>query len=170
MAKFKIGKFKLKEKTKSIIKTVAVVLGIAMILGLVVGFLGNDRKTISSTEFKRGDLDANGQFVESDVAIYTKDAFSCDGLRIEPAFESNLTYDVYYYDVNGTLLASKTNLEGLFEEDFPMADRARVVIHPEKPADVKASDWTIRFWEIIGRLKAKGAQGILVLPIEKMIY
>lgn len=27
-----------------------------------------------------------------------------------------------------------------------------------------------RFWEIIGRLKAKGAQGILVLPIEKMIY
>ena len=27
-----------------------------------------------------------------------------------------------------------------------------------------------RFWEIIGSLKAKGAQGILVLPIEKMIY
>ena len=26
-----------------------------------------------------------------------------------------------------------------------------------------------RFWEIIGKLKALGAQGILVLPIEKMI-
>ena len=26
-----------------------------------------------------------------------------------------------------------------------------------------------RFWEIIGQLKASGAQGILVLPIEKMI-
>lgn len=26
-----------------------------------------------------------------------------------------------------------------------------------------------RFWEIIGKLKAIGAQGILVLPIEKMI-
>ena len=26
-----------------------------------------------------------------------------------------------------------------------------------------------RFWEIIGRLKAIGAQGILVLPVEKMI-
>lgn len=26
-----------------------------------------------------------------------------------------------------------------------------------------------RFWEIIGQLKAKGAQGILVIPIEKMI-
>jgi ATP phosphoribosyltransferase len=25
------------------------------------------------------------------------------------------------------------------------------------------------FWEIIGKLKAIGAQGILVLPIEKMI-
>jgi ATP phosphoribosyltransferase len=26
-----------------------------------------------------------------------------------------------------------------------------------------------RFWEIIGKLKAMGAEGILVLPIEKMI-
>ena len=26
-----------------------------------------------------------------------------------------------------------------------------------------------RFWEIIGKLKAAGAEGILVLPIEKMI-
>lgn len=26
-----------------------------------------------------------------------------------------------------------------------------------------------RFWEIIGQIKANGAQGILVLPIEKMI-
>ena len=26
-----------------------------------------------------------------------------------------------------------------------------------------------RFWEIIGQLKEKGAQGILVVPIEKMI-
>ncbi len=26
-----------------------------------------------------------------------------------------------------------------------------------------------RFWEIIGKLKALGAEGILVLPIEKMI-
>ncbi len=27
-----------------------------------------------------------------------------------------------------------------------------------------------RFWEIIGKLKDLGAQGILVTPIEKMIY
>ena len=26
-----------------------------------------------------------------------------------------------------------------------------------------------RFWEIIGELKAHGAQGILIVPIEKMI-
>jgi ATP phosphoribosyltransferase len=26
------------------------------------------------------------------------------------------------------------------------------------------------FWEIIGKLKAVGAQGILVIPIEKMIF
>jgi ATP phosphoribosyltransferase len=26
-----------------------------------------------------------------------------------------------------------------------------------------------RFWEIIGKLKAAGAEGILIIPIEKMI-
>jgi ATP phosphoribosyltransferase len=26
-----------------------------------------------------------------------------------------------------------------------------------------------RFWEIIGRLKALGAEGILIIPIEKII-
>ena len=34
-------------------------------------------------------------------------------------------------------------------------------------------DWAVldekRFWEIIGKLKGLGAEGILVLPIEKMI-
>ena len=38
------------------------------------------------------------------------------------------------------------------------ADRTDVALNSEK-----------RFWEIIGKLKELGAQGILVTPIEKMI-
>ena len=57
---------------------------------------------------------------------------------------------MYYYDVNDNLLENKLDLTDVFEEDYPMADSCRIVIHPEKPADVKASEFKIRFWEVAG--------------------
>lgn len=142
--------FRVSKKWQPLVTVAVVVLVLGAISTLFAGIMSNDRKRISTLGFKVGDLDETGAFVESDTAIYTKDAFSCEGLRIEPAFESNLTYDVYYYDVNGKLLDSKLGLVDIFEEDYPMADKARVVIHPAKPADVKASEWAIRFWEVEG--------------------
>lgn len=44
---------------------------------------------------------------------------------------------------------------------MPLADSGWCSIHTVLDED--------RFWEIIGQLKEKGAQGILVLPIEKMV-
>ena len=44
---------------------------------------------------------------------------------------------------------------------IPLADSDWCSIHTVLDED--------RFWEIIGRLKDLGAQGILVAPIEKMI-
>jgi ATP phosphoribosyltransferase len=44
---------------------------------------------------------------------------------------------------------------------IPLADEAWCCVHTV--LDQR------RFWEIIGRLKELGAQGILVTPIEKMI-
>ncbi len=43
----------------------------------------------------------------------------------------------------------------------PLADKGWSAVHSVVPEDT--------FWEIIGRLRSEGAQGILVLPIEKMI-
>ena len=44
---------------------------------------------------------------------------------------------------------------------MPLADKEWCSVHTVLDKD--------RFWEIIGQLKDNGAQGILVLPIEKMI-
>lgn len=44
---------------------------------------------------------------------------------------------------------------------MPLADEAWCSIHTVLDEE--------RFWEIISRLKANGAQGILVVPIEKLI-
>jgi ATP phosphoribosyltransferase len=43
----------------------------------------------------------------------------------------------------------------------PLADKGWNAVHSVVPEDT--------FWEIIGKLRSAGAQGILVLPIEKMI-
>lgn len=43
----------------------------------------------------------------------------------------------------------------------PLADSGWSAVHSVVPEDT--------FWEIIGKLRSEGAQGILVLPIEKMI-
>lgn len=137
-----------KIKLKNIIVTI---LGIAILLGSVAGVVAlvrRDTKTISSLEFKRGALDENGAYVESDKSIYTENAFDCIGLRVEPDFEFNGTYDVYYYDYDGNFVEKKLGLTKVYDEDFPLAKMARVVIHPEIPADVKAADFKIKFWEI----------------------
>ena len=142
--------FKKRRKLKTII-SVVLVLGLsAGIVGGIVALSRKDTETISSTAFTRGDLDSNGRYVESNQAIYTKEAFYCQGLRIVPDFESKVTYDVYYYDYNDILLECIIGLSGVYDEDYPLAKTARIVIHPEIPNDVKASDFKINFWEVVG--------------------
>ena len=133
---------------KSLIITI---LGIAILLGAVAGtvaLIRRDTKTISSFEFKRGALDENGEYVKSDKSIYTENAFDCIGLRVEPDFEFKGTYDVFYYDYDGNLVEKKLGLQKVYDEDFPLAKMARIVINPEAPEDVKENDFKIKFWEV----------------------
>ena len=115
-------------------------------LGSVVAFAHNDSKTIFSREFSRGGLDPlTGKYVETNKTIYTEKAFECIGLRIEPDFESTVTFDVYYYDKNENLLDTKLGLTEVYDEDFPLAQYCRIVIHPEIPEDVKEKDFEIEW-------------------------
>ena len=141
-------KFKKNSKFKKILCVVLVIGAVVGIGALVNSFARNDYKTVRSSEFSVGALDENGKYVEDKQSIYTKDAFECIGLRIEPDFESNVTYDVYYYDYNETLVEVKSGLDSVYDEDFPLAKLARIVIHPEIPSDVKEKDFKIASWEI----------------------
>ena len=127
----------------------AVIVCITAISG-IAALAKNDTKTISSTAFECGALDDNGKYVKSDQSIYTKEAFGCIGLRVAPDFESNATYDVYYYDSNDTLVEIKSDLTGVYDEDYPlhMATKARIVIHPEVPSDFDEDDFKISFYEV----------------------
>ena len=137
-----------KSKLKSILCGVLVVATLIVACAVFAGISRDETKTIRSTVFKRGDLDSNGKYVESNQSIYTEVAFECDGLRIEPDFEFKGTYDVYYYDNDDRFVEAITDINGVYDEDYPLyfVRKARVVIHPEIPEGEK--DFKIAFYDV----------------------
>lgn len=148
-----MANYKRKFKWKSILCGVLVV---ATLIGACAGIaaLGKkETKTISPGVFSRGGLDSFGEHVITDQSIYTKEAFACEGLRIEPDFEFKGTYDVYYYNNDMGFVEARTGLTSVLDEDFPLADYARVVIHPDiesaaKEQGIKQSEFKISFYEV----------------------
>ena len=138
---------KLKKNWKKILVICLVCISAFAILG-GTAFAIKDSKTISATAFSRGALDENGKYVASETSIYTKEAFGCKGLRVEPDFEAELTYDVYYYDATGKLIEAKKGLEEIYDEDYPLAMTCRIVVHPAIPEDVDADDFKIGYFEV----------------------
>lgn len=139
--------YKTKKRWKGIVAAVLVIVVLIAACAGLAAISKNDTKKIRASAFSRGDLDENGIYVESDQSIYTKEAFGCIGLRVEPDFESKVTYDVYYYDYDERLIEVRKGFSGVYDEDYPLAQYARIVIHPDIPADVSEKDFKINFWE-----------------------
>lgn len=141
-----------------LIITLTVVLGIGAIAG-IASIANKDTKTISATYFKRGAIDSNGFYVESDTSIYTKDLIECQGLEIAPDFEATGSYQVFYYDSNKQFIGATEVLECQSNvlytkgETFTFAKYCRVVITPETPRDDHGNtieNYKIKFYEVAG--------------------
>ena len=123
---------------------------LALLGGLAVGFT-NETDNLSSLSFTRGSLDDAGKYVKDNTALYTKSAFECQGLKVEPDFECDLTYDVYLYDEDKAFLEAIKGLEDTYSLGVnPLAVYARIVIHPEIPEDVDADEFEIKWHEVSG--------------------
>lgn len=137
MAKFKFFKFK-----KNWQNWLTVGLGVLIFAGSVIGIsslvkkANEDTKTISLT-YSVGGLDANGKYEETEDSIYTKDAFECQGLKITPDFDSQVSYEVFFYDLNGQFLESSGVLTDFYDKTPFVAKYARIELLPE--ADNKVS-------------------------------
>lgn len=146
-----MAKFKKRRKMGKFGRILAFVLCGALIigaLGSVVAFAQNDTKSAGAI-FKVGGLDeTTGKYIENDQTIYTEKAIDAYGLRIEPDFESTVTYDIFYYDGEDKLLKVVKGLTDVYDEDFELAAKCRIVIHPEIPDDVKEKDFKVRFYEV----------------------
>ena len=137
----------------------AILVGV-LLVGSVAGLgavFGKDTKNISSTAFSVGAIDENGNYVKSDVSIYTKDLFECQGLSIEPDFEATGTYRVFYYSEDKNFIGSTDALnaaDGVYNKgaEYAFATYARVMITPEVPVDEDGNEeeeFKIRFYEAV---------------------
>ena len=84
------------------------------------------------THYRVGGLDSNGNYMSTDQSLYTKDAFSCQGLNVTPVFDNTISYQIYFYDQDNVFVHTTGRLTGTFTQDsIPFfAKYARIVITP----------------------------------------
>lgn len=146
MAKFRRnGKLK-----KFVAGALAVVLGVGAIAGisaLVSNKADDDGKVKVNPSYSIGGLDDQGKYVESDATLYTKDAFECQGLTIKPNFDSNVQYEIFFYDEVGQFIESTGVLATTYDDKVPFfASRARLEITPVWADDVKEDEQVIKWY------------------------
>ena len=127
-----------KTKNKRIISAI---LSIVIILGCAAGavaIFGNKYKDIYPT-FTAGSLSAtSGEYVESETSLYTKNLVECKGITITPDFESDSTYQIFWYNRDGKFIGSENVTDGAFDGKTPtIAKYCRIVLTPDLTDELK---------------------------------
>ena len=143
---------KFTNKTKNIFKSVlCIVIAAATVFGAAALF-SNRKSELKEIHpaFSIGGLTEAGKYVEQNNTIYTKEAFDCEGLRIDVDFEKNIMYNVFFYAENGEFISSTGNLTENFVNNVPEgAELARVLISPDWEAlEVEKDDRVISWFDI----------------------
>ena len=126
-------------KNKSLWKKIGIgaccgVLGLGAVMG--VGALLNNQEEVTTKNinptYAVGGLTEDGKYLETKESIYTKDAFACQGLDIDLAFNNNVSYRVFFYDADNNFISATENLTENYDENTtPIASTyARIVITP----------------------------------------
>lgn len=126
-------KFKLKKIPSVILAVVVLILAV----GAIASIATNDTKDVSFLEFEVGSLSAvDGHFVDNKTAIYTKDPIECQGLEIKPEFDSDSTYQIFWYNEDEVYFGCTEKTEKpytIFKGPVPeLAKYCRIVIFPSQ--------------------------------------
>lgn len=121
-------------------KIVAIVLGLVSVAGAVFGvsalakYAKEEQKTIKPA-FSVGGLTEAGVYEETDDMIYTKDAFEAKGLEIKLDFDSNVKYQVFFYDELDKFISCTEVYTESQDISVPLEARARLEVTPIWGAD-----------------------------------
>ena len=121
-------------------RIVAIVLGLVSIVGAVFGvsalakYAKDEQKTIHPTFFVGG-LTQTGVYEETDDTIYTKESFEAKGLEIKLDFDSNVKYQVFFYDELDKFISCTEVYTESQDISVPLEARARLEVTPIWGAD-----------------------------------
>lgn len=130
---------KLSNKTKKTLGNVGIVVLIVAIVALIptlfsIGADDSDYEKIN-VSYAVGGLTATGDWdKDEECALYTKNVIECTGFKLTADFDSNIEYEVHYYDESDKWISSVTSSELQLEVaagDMPEgAVGIRIVIRP----------------------------------------
>lgn len=131
----------MKNKLKWIITLIVGLCLIAAVIGIAVKL---DRSTtderLGSEAYSIGIIDVEGDVDKTDKSsIYTRNSLDLDGLSIELAEDTEVTYSLYFYDAKDRFLSVGTELSAAPEG----AECVRIVITP-------VDDDEVSLWEVSG--------------------
>ena len=134
-------KFRTNKSKKTILNIVLIALSCILVFGLVFGIAktvgDKDTKTIHPS-FSVGSLTADGKYQESENQIYTKKAFECIGLNVALDFDAEITYQIFFYNYDGSFLVATPSLSEHYKDGAPLlATHARIVITPNEDEEIK---------------------------------
>jgi hypothetical protein len=137
-----MSKFNKKKKNIKWIITFILIslLSVSMIFAFVKIDKNEKTKTLGTSVFTYsvGLIDETGKYEEGKSSIYTKDYYSTDGLTIELAEDSSVTYKIFWYDSNKEFLLASSDLSA----DFPTssvlenAKYFRLMVTPTNDSEV----------------------------------
>lgn len=159
--------FKKKIRFKTIISVVLVIVTLAGLAYGISRITKNDTKNVRSN-YITGTLDvSNGELIENDKSIVSKEMFSCYGLTVTPDFDAYSSYQIFWYNMDKIYCGHTEVIKGVFSSNLPeCAKYCRIVITPNK--DQLGDDGKINFLEVskfAGKIKVEVAKDQSVLQI-----
>ena len=140
---------------KTISQVLSVVLLCALCFGAVFGISALSNKLKEETKvihpvFEVGGINAQGKGdKDMDGAIYTKEAFLCDGLEIKLDFDAAITYRVCFYNKRDVYISSTEVFDQSKRISVPFnATYARIVITPIWADELDTADRVCHWYDV----------------------
>lgn len=142
-------------KWKNILSIGLAVLVLFGAVGAVASFATNDSKPAGAV-FKVGGLDPEtGEYIKSKTSIYTEKVVECQGLKVKPEFESDVTYQIFWYNEDEIYFGcteKTTNPNTVFAGPVPeCAKYCRIVIYPSQldEDDKQIKDFEVSVFDVL---------------------
>lgn len=142
-------------KTKRTLKQIlSVALAGLAAFGAIFGLVKLSEKLKEETKvihpsFSVGGLNANGEYEETDGSIYTKESFECQGMSVKLDFDSNVSYQAFYYDDLDKYISSSSVYEESMDLAVPeTAVYARLEVTPIWADDVEEEDQVVHWYNV----------------------